>query len=127
MILEEPELAGRAVCRIDNTAGTANGSTATSRTFQERTLPARTRKRPSWRPRRARNEIRPSMDRRDWKVDRLVRRGASCLLCGRWPAPFDRLIDGKLVLVCALCERRANTGTRLDEVVREDWRQTVEN
>jgi hypothetical protein len=52
-------------------------------------------------------------------VDRWVKRGAACLLCGHWPAPHDRLVRGRLVLVCALCDRRPDTDMRLDEVVRE--------
>ena len=98
-----------------------------SRTCQECVPGTRSVDRPSWRPRRNRGETRPSSDRRDRIVDRWIRRGASCLLCGHWPAPHDRLVRGRLVLVCDACERRPDTGTRLDEVVREDWRQTVEN
>jgi hypothetical protein len=90
-------------------------------TCQERVPRTRSIDRPSWRPRRARGDSRLSGDRRDWTVDRWTRRGAACLLCGHWPAPHDRLVRGRLVLVCGACERRPDTLTRLDEVVREDW------
>jgi hypothetical protein len=80
--------------------------------------------RPALRPRRPQSKRWDSPGRREWQTSRWLRRGASCLLCGRWPAPHDHLVGGSLVLVCAECERRPDVEVRLAEVVREDWRRT---
>jgi hypothetical protein len=79
---------------------------------------------PSWRPRRLRSESRPSEDRLERTIDRLVRRRAACVLCGFWPAPCDHRIRGRLMLVCRACQARPETRTRLDEIVRVDWAAT---
>src|SRR5262249_55602611 len=75
----------------------------------------RHRKGPPPRP-RGRSE-RPA----DEIVGRLLRRGAACVLCGRWPAPRDRRIHGRLVLLCSACDRRPDAGARLEEMIQIDW------
>jgi hypothetical protein len=62
-----------------------------------------------------------SADRDDATIDRWLRRGAACVLCGSWPAPCDRRIGARLLLVCRHCDRRPETAERLNEIVSTDW------
>jgi hypothetical protein len=82
-----------------------------------------------WWRRRRKATVRPverSARREDWTIGRLLRRGAACALCGRWPAPRDRRIGGRLILLCSGCDRRPDTAARLAELVFVDWAKTSE-
>jgi hypothetical protein len=59
---------------------------------------------------------------RDYRtVSRWLRRGAACVLCGSWPAPCDRRIGGRLILLCRGCDRLPDAAARLTEIVCVDW------
>jgi hypothetical protein len=77
--------------------------------------------RPSWRPRRARNETRPPETTMARKVDRFVRRGAHCCLCHTWPAPVESWVNGQIMLVCRSCSGKPNTLARLREIAAVEW------
>jgi hypothetical protein len=62
-----------------------------------------------------------SPDRDARTIDRWLRRGAACILCGSWPAPCDHRIRGRIVLVCKRCDARPDTAARLNELVFVDW------
>jgi hypothetical protein len=62
-----------------------------------------------------------SADRDGRIIDRWLRRGAACVLCGSWPAPCDHRIGARLILVCRRCDRRPDTTARLHEIVCTDW------
>jgi hypothetical protein len=68
----------------------------------------------------------PSNARREWQVDRWVKRGAACLVCGKWPAPVERLVLGKLVVVCRECDQQPSTAARIVETIAMDWEATRE-
>jgi hypothetical protein len=90
----------------------------------QRSRPTPRRNVPSWRPRRARSDSRPSEDRQEWTINRLIRRHAACVLCGRWPAACDHRIRGRVMLVCRACESRPDTPVRLAEIAMVDWSAT---
>jgi hypothetical protein len=77
--------------------------------------------RPSWRPRRARNQTRPREGTMARKVDRFVRRGAHCCLCRTWPAPVESWVDGRITLTCRACAWRPSTAARLEEIAVNEW------
>jgi hypothetical protein len=82
-----------------------------------------------WWRHRARTSTRPverSPDRDDQTIDRWVQRGASCCLCGAYPAAKDHWVAGKLLLLCRVCDRRPDALTRVQELVTVDWRETPE-
>jgi hypothetical protein len=62
-----------------------------------------------------------SPDRDARTVTRWLRRGASCVLCGFWPAPIDRRVGGRLLLLCRACAAKPEALVRLAEIVRVDW------
>jgi hypothetical protein len=77
--------------------------------------------RPTWRPRRARNQTRPPEATMNRKVDRFVRRGAHCCLCRSWPAPVESWVAGRIMLVCRSCSGKASTPARLEEIASVEW------
>jgi hypothetical protein len=77
--------------------------------------------RPSWRPRRRERGARPPETTMARKVDRFVRRGASCCLCRHWPAPIESWIDGRIMLVCRSCSGKPDTMSRLQEIRAVEW------
>jgi hypothetical protein len=78
---------------------------------------------PSWRPQRPHGERGLSEERTDWQVDRWVSRHAGCCLCRAWPAPHDRLVGGRLVVLCKRCNTRPDSDVRLHEIISQDWRR----
>jgi hypothetical protein len=77
---------------------------------------------PSWRPSRPHGERGPSEKRREWQTLRWLERKAGCLLCGRWPAPHDRLVCGRLIVLCKVCDARPESNERAIEIISQDWR-----
>jgi hypothetical protein len=55
------------------------------------------------------------------QTDRWVQRRAACLLCKSWPAPFDHVVSGRLVVLCGTCSAQPNAYVRVAEVISEDW------
>src|SRR5262245_24868013 len=76
-----------------------------------------------WRRRREARKTLPERptDQDARTIDRWLRRGAACVLCGSWPAPCDHRLGARLLLVCRRCEQKPDTLARLNETVRIDW------
>jgi hypothetical protein len=64
-----------------------------------------------------------SEDRDDRTIDRWVKRRATCLLCGGWPAPCGRWIQGRLIVLCRECDVRPNATVRANEIITQEWRE----
>jgi hypothetical protein len=59
-------------------------------------------------------------------IDRWIRRGTSCVLCPRWPAPYDHRVDGRLQLLCQRCENKPDSLAHLVELTAVDWQPAPE-
>jgi hypothetical protein len=77
--------------------------------------------RPSWRPRRLRSDARPPEATMERKVSRLIKRGAHCCLCRRWPAPVENWIGGRIMLTCRSYSGKPSTLARLKEIAMVEW------
>jgi hypothetical protein len=54
-------------------------------------------------------------------VNRWIKRRASCVLCGSWPAPCDHRIGSRLVLLCRDCNKKPDALARVREVISIEW------
>jgi hypothetical protein len=82
-----------------------------------------------WRRRRpaTRRPVERSTARDGRIVDRWIRRGASCCLCKRWPAPYDRRVHGRLLLLCRSCQSKPDSSARIEEIIFTEWRASPES
>jgi hypothetical protein len=62
-----------------------------------------------------------SADRDSRTIDRFIRRGACCVLCGERWAPCDRRIGNRLILLCRSCDAMPNAMARIREIVSIEW------
>jgi hypothetical protein len=60
-------------------------------------------------------------DRDARTIDRFIRRGACCVLCGERWALCDRRIGSRLVLLCRSCDALPSAMARIGEIAAVEW------